>query len=274
MSAARTLAAAQRLYEGSSHGAVITYPRTRSQFLPSDQIPTLKPTAGTLAGIPAYRPHAEYVASLDVLPLARVVNDGKVDDHHAIIPTGELPRGELSGDDGRIYDLVARRFLAVFHPDARFEDTDVVTEAGGQSFRTKGKRLLEAGWRAPAFGDEASAPPEKRDDGGDSPSRRCRGSTRASPAPAPRPTVLEKQTKPPGRYTESVAAGRDGDRRPHDRRRGAAGGDEGVGTGHARDPRRHDRAAAQRRLHRPRRQGADLDHQGPARRSSCWARTR
>ena len=206
MSAARTLAAAQRLYEGSSHGAVITYPRTRSQFLPSDQIPTLKPTAGKLAGIPAYRPHAEYVASLDVLPLARVVNDGKVDDHHAIIPTGELPRGELSGDDGRIYDLVARRFLAVFHPDARFEDTDVVTEAGGQSFRTKGKRLLEAGWRAPAFGDEASAPPEKRDDE-EAPEQALPRIDEGESGTCAEATVLEKQTKPPGRYTESSLLG-------------------------------------------------------------------
>jgi DNA topoisomerase-3 len=206
MSAARTLAAAQRLYEGSSNGAVITYPRTRSQFLPSDQIPTLKPTAGKLAGIPAYRPHAEYVASLDVLPLARVVNNGKVDDHHAIIPTGELPRGELSGDDGRIYDLVARRFLAVFHPDARFEDTDVVTEAGGQSFRTKGKRLLEAGWRAPAFGDEASAPPEKRDDG-EAPEQALPRIDEGESGTCAEATVLEKQTKPPGRYTESSLLG-------------------------------------------------------------------
>ena len=206
MSAARTLAAAQRLYEGSSHGAVITYPRTRSQFLPSDQIPALKPTAGKLAGIAAYRPHAEYVASLDVLPLARVVNNGKVDDHHAIIPTGELPRGELSGDDGRIYDLVARRFLAVFHPDARFEDTDVVTEAGDQSFRTKGKRLLEAGWRAPAFGDEASAPPEKREDG-EAPEQALPRIDEGETGSCAEATVLEKQTKPPGRYTESSLLG-------------------------------------------------------------------
>ncbi len=206
MSAARTLAAAQRLYEGSSHGAVITYPRTRSQFLPSDQIPALKPTAGKLAGIAAYRPHAEYVASLDVLPLARVVNNGKVDDHHAIIPTGELPRGELSGDDGRIYDLVARRFLAVFHPDARFEDTDVVTEAGDQSFRTKGKRLLEAGWRAPAFGDEASAPPAKREDG-EAPEQALPRIDEGETGSCAEATVLEKQTKPPGRYTESSLLG-------------------------------------------------------------------
>ena len=69
---------------------------------------------------------------LDVLPLARVVNDAKVDDHHAIVPTGELPTKELTGDDARVFDLVVRRFLAVFHPEAKFEDTEIVTEAGGR----------------------------------------------------------------------------------------------------------------------------------------------
>jgi DNA topoisomerase-3 len=196
LSAQRTLAAAQRLYEGSSHGAVITYPRTRSQFLPSDQIPTLKRIAASLGGIPAYKPHAEYVAGLDVLPLARVVNDGKVDDHHAIIPTGDLPRGELSNDDRRVYDLICRRYLAVFHPEARFEDTEVVTEAGGSRFRTKGRRLLEAGWRGPAFGDEPAEPERTlpRIDEGE------RGTCTSA-------EVLEKQTKPPGRYTEASLLG-------------------------------------------------------------------
>jgi DNA topoisomerase-3 len=104
------------------------------------------------------------VAGLDVLPLARVVNDGKVDDHHAIIPTGDLPRGELSNDDRRVYDLICRRYLAVFHPEARFEDTEVVTEAGGSRFRTKGRRLLEAGWRGPAFGDEPAEPERQGED--------------------------------------------------------------------------------------------------------------
>ncbi|MDX6593870.1 MAG: topoisomerase [Gaiellales bacterium] len=204
MSAQRTLAAAQRLYEGSSNGAVITYPRTRSQFLPSDQIPTLKPIASSLAGISAYRPHAEYVTSLDVLPLARVVNDKKVDDHHAIIPTGDLPRGELSSDDRRIYDLVARRFLAVFHPEARFEDTEVVTEAAGERFRTKGKRLLQAGWRGPAFGDEQPEPERGEDDEREQSLPRIDEGERGRCTEA---EVLEKQTKPPGRYSEASLLG-------------------------------------------------------------------
>ncbi len=204
MSAQRTLAAAQRLYEGSANGALITYPRTRSQFLPSDQIPTLKPIARSLGGVAAYRPHAEYVAGLDVLPLARVVNDGKVDDHHAIIPTGDLPRGELGGDDRRIFDLVSRRFLAVFHPDARFEDTEVVTEAGGARFRTKGKRLVEAGWRGPAFGDE---PIEAERNGEDEPEQALPRIDEGERGRCTKAEVLEKQTKPPARYTEASLLG-------------------------------------------------------------------
>ena len=204
MSAQRTLAAAQRLYEGSAHGAVITYPRTRSQFLPSDQIPMLKPIASSLGAIPALAPHAAYVAGLDVLPLARVVNNGKVDDHHAIIPTGELPRGELSGDDLRVFNLVTRRFLAVFHPDARFEDTEVVTAAGGERFRTKGRRLLEAGWRGPAFGDEPVEDEQRGDEEKEQMLPRIEDGERGACASA---EVLEKQTKPPGRYTEASLLG-------------------------------------------------------------------
>src|SRR3954469_3153132 len=205
MSAQRTLAAAQRLYEGSSNGAVITYPRTRSQFLPSDQIGNLKPIASRLAAREPYRPYAEYVANLDVLPLARVVNDGKVDDHHAIIPTGELPRGELSNDDRRVFDMVVRRYLAVFHPDARFEDTEVLTEAAGYSFRTKGKRLLEAGWRAPAFGEEAIETEAAGDE-----EEREQLLPQIDESEAGRCTdaeVLEKQTKPPARFTEASLLG-------------------------------------------------------------------
>jgi len=203
LSAQRTLAAAQRLYEGSTAGAVITYPRTRSQFLPGDMIPALKPTARGLTGIPAVREAAAYVAGLDVLPLARVVNDAKVDDHHAIIPTGELPRRELTGDDARVFDLVVRRFLAVFHPEARFEDTEIITESGGHRFRTRGRRLIEAGWRAAAFGEEAAAeePPAAGDE--DEPRQTLPKVDEGETGTCEKAEVLEKQTKPPPRYSEA-----------------------------------------------------------------------
>src|SRR5262245_31767258 len=82
-----TLAGAPRLYEGTTAGALLTYPRTRSRFLPSDQIPELKGIAARLAAYPQHREAAEYVAGLKELPLGRVVDDARVEDHHAIIPT-------------------------------------------------------------------------------------------------------------------------------------------------------------------------------------------
>ncbi|HXD69328.1 MAG TPA: DNA topoisomerase 3 [Gaiellales bacterium] len=201
MSASRTLQAAQRLYEGSSAGAVITYPRTRSQFLPSDQVGNLKGIARDLAGLPFARAAARYVAGLDVLPLARVVADAKVDDHHAIIPTGELPTKELSNDDARIYELVVRRFLAVFHPEAKFEDTEIVTVAADHRFRTRGRRLIEAGWRGAAFGEEAAAEEPQGDE--DEPRQVLPKVDEGERGTCEQAEVLEKQTKPPPRYSEA-----------------------------------------------------------------------
>jgi len=124
-SAKRTLAAAQRLYE--EHKA-LTYPRTNSRYLTTDLIAEIKPIAELLGARPEYRAAAEYVTGLDLLPLARVVNDEKVSDHHAIIPTrSEHPVEKMGSDDQRIYDMAVRRFLAVFHPEAVFENTKVET---------------------------------------------------------------------------------------------------------------------------------------------------
>src|ERR671915_1478027 len=125
-SARRTLAAAQRLYE--EHKA-LTYPRTSSRVLTGDMAGEIKPTAQLVGKRSEYARAAAYVTGLDTLPLGRVVNDAKVADHHAIIPTrAEHPVDRMSDDDRRIYDMVARRFLAVFHPDAVFENTRLETE--------------------------------------------------------------------------------------------------------------------------------------------------
>src|SRR5438045_924333 len=144
-SARRTLQAAQSLYEDKK---AITYPRTSSRYLSGDMVPFLKPTAETLVPIGDYAAAARYVLGLDQLPLQRVVNDARVDDHHAIIPTDvEHPVDRFSPDERRIFDLVARRFLAVFHPAARYQRTEVVTLVEDERFRTRGKITLEPGWR-------------------------------------------------------------------------------------------------------------------------------
>ena len=161
-SAKRTLAAAQRLYE--EHKA-LTYPRTNSRYLTTDMVEEIKPIAELVGAHKEYRKGAEYVVGLDVLPLARVVNDEKVSDHHAIIPTrSEHNLEKMGSDDRRIYDMAVRRFLAVFHPEAVFENTRVETTVAvadgsegpaGHVFRTRGKLLLVPGWRG--VYDEVSA---------------------------------------------------------------------------------------------------------------------
>src|SRR3954447_13926091 len=146
--ARRTLSAAQGCYEK----AVLTYPRTSSRYLSTDMIEELRSIAEHVGrSSRAYRKAADFVVSLDKLPLGRVVHDAKVTDHHAIIPTNAPHDASLTEDERRIYDMAARRFLAAFHPEAVFENTTVVTEVEGERFRSRGKVMLEAGWRA-AYG--------------------------------------------------------------------------------------------------------------------------
>src|SRR5437588_2176688 len=160
-SARRTLQAAQSLYESKK---AITYPRTSSRYLSGDMVPQLKIVASTLQDIRDYREAATYVVRLEQLPLQRVVNDAKVDDHHAIIPT-DVPHevDKFTPDERRIFDLVARRFLAVFHPPARYARTTVITVVEEERFRTRGKITLEAGWRG-VYGVEADDPSKQSEE--------------------------------------------------------------------------------------------------------------
>src|SRR3954468_9563973 len=160
-SARRTLSAAQSLYEDKK---ALTYPRTNSRWLSGDLVPALKTTAMSLVPISEYAQAARYVVRLEQLPLARVVDDSKVEDHHAIIPTDiDHDVEAFSPDERRVFDLVARRFLAVFHPPARYARTTIVTEVEGENFRTRGKVTLEPGWRG-VYGLEADAERQPSDE--------------------------------------------------------------------------------------------------------------
>jgi DNA topoisomerase III len=198
-SARRTLSAAQSLYEGKK---AITYPRTNSRWLSGDLVPQLKPTAETLVPIQDYAAGARFVLGLDQLPLQRVVNDAKVDDHHAIIPTDIRHNvSDFTPDERRIFDLVARRFLAVFHPPARYARTTVITEVEGERFRTRGKVTLEAGWRG-VYGVEADAEAKQDEDAegeGELPALEQGQEVRCVQAESE-----AKETKPPPRYTEAT----------------------------------------------------------------------
>src|ERR671935_182170 len=198
-SARRTLQAAQSLYEGKK---AITYPRTSSRYLSGDMVPQLKPTAETLRPISDYRAAAEYVLGLEQLPLARVVNDAKVDDHHAIIPTDiEHDLADFTPDERRVFDLVARRFLAVFHPPARYARTTVITLVEEERFRTRGKVTLEAGWRS-VYGVEPDQERQSEDEeaeGGEIPALQEGQTVRCIAA-----EIEDKMTKPPPRYSEAT----------------------------------------------------------------------
>jgi DNA topoisomerase-3 len=199
--ASRTLRAAQTLYE--EHKA-LTYPRTNSRYITSDMISDIKPIAKLVGGQKEYSAAAGYVLGLDTLPLQRVVWNEKVTDHHAIIPTlaERHPVEKMNDDERRIYDLVVRRFLAVFHPEAVFENTRVETTVAGHVFRTRGKLLLVPGWRA-VYGETADADATSSDTDDDAGAeQQLPKLAKGEQAQVHRIRFDAKETKPPRRYSD------------------------------------------------------------------------
>jgi len=195
--ARRTLSAAQKLYEERK---AITYPRTSSRFLPGDLIEDIRPTAALVGQNREYKAASDYVVGLEKLPLGRVVNDKKVTDHHAIIPTrADHDLSKMGDDELKIYDLVAKRFLAVFHPEAVYERTRVETTVVDNVFRTSGRVLVEAGWKA-VYGEEARQNGEEEDSGGDQQLPKLDQGERVDTL---RVESLRKETQPPRRFTEA-----------------------------------------------------------------------
>ncbi|MGE8548103.1 MAG: DNA topoisomerase III [Alcaligenes sp.] len=193
-SAKTTLALAQTLYE--RHKA-LTYPRTDSRYLPEDYLGTVKDTMRALAdsATPAaasVQPFARTVVQNNwVKPNRRIFDNKKVSDHFAIIPTLQIPR-ELSDAENKIYELVTRRFLAVFFPAAEFKVTTRITEVSGYHFKTEGKVLVSPGWLAiygrDAQGEDASLVPV------------AEGEKVRTEDIAPKGLA----TKPPARFTEAT----------------------------------------------------------------------
>ncbi len=207
-SARRTLGAAQRLYE--EHKA-LTYPRTNSRFLTTDMAGEIKPTAELVGARPEYREAAAYVTGLDLLPLARVIDDSKVTDHHAIIPTrAEHPVEKMDTDDRRVYDMVVRRFLAAFHPEAVLENTRVETTVAGHVFRTRGKVLLVPGWRGVYLAGAEDPETAAGETSGDEDEVDIDALPRLEQGEPSRTLEIEslaKETKPPRRYTDASLLG-------------------------------------------------------------------
>jgi DNA topoisomerase III len=200
--ARRTLSAAQRLYE--EHKA-LTYPRTNSRFLTQDMISEIKPIAKLVGERAEYAQASRYVLGLDVLPLGRVVSDAKVTDHHAIIPTRaeSHPVDKMNDDDKRIYDLVVKRFLAIFHPEAVFENTRVETTVAEHVFRTRGKVMLVPGWRG-VYGESADADQSGSGEDDEGREQQLPKLERDETVSVLEIGSEEKETKPPRRYSEGA----------------------------------------------------------------------
>jgi DNA topoisomerase-3 len=144
-SARGTLSLAQSLYERHK---VLTYPRTDARALPEDYIATVKKAMDMLTGDRDYAPFAKAVLKNGwVKPNRRIFDNSKISDHFAIIPTLQAPKN-LNEAERKLYDLVVRRFLAVFHPSAEFQQTTRITTVGEHRFKTEGKVLQSAGWLA------------------------------------------------------------------------------------------------------------------------------
>ena len=149
---------------------------------------------------------ARFVLDLAELPLGRVVNDARVTDHHAIIPTDvEHDLDDFSPDERRVFDLVAKRFLAVFHPPARYQRTTVITVVEEERFRTRGKITLEPGWRG-VYGLESEEEKIARqeEEGVDDSTAEIPPLEQGQTVRCVEAEVESKETKPPPRYTEAT----------------------------------------------------------------------
>lgn len=188
-SAKNTLGLAQALYEKHK---VLTYPRTDSRALPEDYIDTVKKTLGMLGQTP-YGPFAGKILQEDwVRPNKRIFNNAKISDHFAIIPTSLEPK-HLSEPESKLYDMVTRRFLAVFYPAAEFLVTTRITRVREEPFKTEGKVLVNPGWLA-IYGREAQ---------GDETPTLVRVEPNETVQTA-KVEVIANQTKPPPRFTEAT----------------------------------------------------------------------
>jgi DNA topoisomerase-3 len=200
-SAKSTLGLAQALYEKHK---VLTYPRTDARALPEDYLPTVKATLTMLTGegvgkghdetaIARYSPFAHQILARNwVLPNKRIFNNAKISDHFAIIPTLQAPK-QLSEPEQKLYDMVVKRFLAVFYPAAEYMITTRITRVENEPFKTEGKVLVNPGWLA-VYGREG----QEGDEGNLVPVQ-AKEKIKADEV-----LLNAHQTKPPARYSEAT----------------------------------------------------------------------
>jgi DNA topoisomerase-3 len=189
LSARRTLQIAQALYEKHK---VLTYPRTDSRYLPEDYLGTVKSTFGKFDPSDLADHASKALGQGWVRPNKRIFNNAKVTDHHAIIPTGVSPKS-LDDFEFKVFDMVARRFVAAFYPAAQFELTKRITRVEGEPFRSDGKIITDPGWMA-VYGKQAAA---------DGDQTLCAVKAGES-AQTTNIEVKPNETKPPARFNEAT----------------------------------------------------------------------
>ena len=186
-----TLKLVQSLYEKKA----VTYPRVDTTFLPNDMYPKI---SGILTGLTNYASFTQLLLGKKIRKSSKVFNDNKVTDHHAIIPTGE--QKTLGGDELKVYDIIVRRFIAVFYPDCKVAKTQVNAEVQEVKFVTTGKVILEEGWRAlfpKVKKDKETEENKEEEEEGILPDF-----VKGEQGPH-EPSFLEKTTKAPNSYTEA-----------------------------------------------------------------------
>ena len=201
-SAEMTLNLIQSLYERK----LTTYPRVDTQFLSDDIYPKC---AGILTGMRGYEQYIQPLAGKKLPKSKRVFDTSKVTDHHAIIPTG-VPASALSDMERNVYDLIARRFIAVFYPDCKFSTTTVLGKVEDVEFKVSGKEILEPGWRTIYAQQQTSTPQPNNPQLSSSEDDDKRDEERTLPtfvkgeSGQHTPTLTEKWTTPPKYYTEAT----------------------------------------------------------------------
>lgn len=188
-SADMTLQLIQSLYEKK----VATYPRVDTTFLSDDIYPKCP---NILAGLKDYAGHTAPLAGKKLLKSKKVFDNSKVTDHHAIIPTGVHPQG-LTDMEKRVFDLIARRFIAVFYPDCKFSTTTVLGEVDKVEFKATGKQILEPGWRV-IFAKEQQEETKENEE------ERVLPLFTIGESGPHTPDLTEKWTQPPKPYTEAT----------------------------------------------------------------------
>ena len=192
-SAKQTLNIMQRLYENHK---LLTYPRTDSRYLSQDIVPTL---TDRLKSVSSYFPAAKEILRQRITPTKRFVDDAKVSDHHAIIPTEQyVDMGALSSEERKVYTLAVKRFLSVLSPDFVYEQTLIETDIGGELFTAKGKIVKSKGWKAVGEAmEEDSGNAEERE-------QNLPEIKRGDAFIPSKLAINTGKTKPPARYTEGT----------------------------------------------------------------------